>query len=182
MHQLLSQLRTDHINTSKLLELFDYEVNELANITFKPNYHKLQNILLYMTTYQDIFHHPTEEIIFSHIKSKEPDLSPKLEEIKHQHESLYQESKNLHRTLSSIETEFLELDKQKLIADCKHFSELLFSHMSVEEKFIFPSAQNVLSENDWAEIETKVKQVEDPIFSGKRKAEFEDLYQCVYAQ
>jgi len=182
MHRLLSQLRTDHINTSKLLSLFDKEVEELASSSIEPNYHKWQNILLYMTTYQDIFHHPTEEIIFSSIRERDPILAEKLDEITEQHERLYEKSKTLHRTLSSIETEFISLDKDKLIAECKHYINLLSSHIGIEEKFIFPFAAENLAKADWEAIESKVKLVDDPMFSQKRKAEFAELYECVYAQ
>jgi len=131
---------------------------------------------------QDIFHHPTEEIIFSSIRERDPILAEKLDEITEQHERLYEKSKTLHRTLSSIETEFISLDKDKLIAECKHYINLLSSHMGIEEKFIFPFAAENLAEADWETIESKVKLVDDPMFSQKRKAEFAELYECVYAQ
>ncbi len=182
MHAILLQLKTDHKNAAQLLTLFRSEVAQLESQLDSPDYHKWQNILQYMTTYQDIFHHPTEEIIFNQLKLNSSELTNKIEEVERQHQTLYQLSRQLLKLLGLLETEFLELNKQELVAQCYSYINLLTEHMNLEESNIFAFANEFMTEADWAVVESRVKHIDDPIFSETRKQEFENLYQWIYNQ
>lgn len=179
MATILDQLHTDHINVVKLLELFEKELAEFRQSDKQPNYLKWQNILLYMTTYQDIFHHPTEEKLFSYLKTDDPEISQSIAEIDNQHEALYQKSKSLHQLLGDVETDFIHMDRSELADTCKVFIDQLFKHMSLEEKLIFPFVKQEMTGDDWTAFEKGVQQIEDPLFGVKQRAEFNELYQCI---
>lgn len=182
MTSILDQLHTDHINAVKLLELFEKELEEYKKPDSEPNYFKWQNILLYMTAYQDVFHHPAEEKLFAYVSTDDLEVSQAIEKVESQHERLYQKSKNLHGMLGDVETNFITMERVDLIKACKSYIDLLKEHMSLEERVIFPFARRKMQENDWSAFEKGIVYVADPLFGEKKRAEFIELYQSVYAQ
>ena len=182
MTTVLDQLHTDHINVAKLLELFEKELEEFSDSDSEPDYLKWQNILLYMTTYQDIFHHPTEEKLFEHIGCDEKTISQAIEEVESQHEVLHQKSKKIHQLLGDVETSFITVERSELINTCEDFIKQLQKHMSLEESIIFPFAKEKMVGKDWSVFEKEIDQIDDPLFGAKQRAEFADLYQCICAQ
>ena len=184
MASVFDQLHIDHINVVKLLEHFKEELIEYSNSDSEPNYLKWQNILLYMTTYQDVFHHPTEEKLFAYIRNYDPEIGQSIKELESQHEMLYSKNKSLHELIASVESPYanVEITKNDLIAICKDYINLLLEHMSLEESIVFPFAQKKMLDNDWTAFEKETDHIEDPLFSAERRAEFDDLYQCICAQ
>lgn len=181
MATILDQLHTDHINVVKLLELFEKELEEFKSSESEPDYLKWQNILLYMTTYQDVFHHPSEEKLFTYISTDEPEITLAIEEVESQHEILYQKSINLHQMIGDVETDFIPMEKDDLISACKDYISDLQKHMSLEERLIFPFARKKMQESDWLTFEKGIDKIEDPLFGAKQRADFADLYECLCA-
>ncbi len=77
VEQLMSGLRTDHRNMALLLDLLDLETERLA-ASGEPDYDLVRDIMLYMTEYPDVVHHPTEDFIYRHLKSLRPDIDDDL--------------------------------------------------------------------------------------------------------
>ena len=56
-----------------------------------------------------------------------------------------------------------------------HFIRDQRDHLKMEEEHFFPLALEVLTAEDWAEIDAKVSGEDDPLFSKKAAQEFELL-------
>lgn len=182
MATILDQLHTDHINVVKLLELFERELEVLKRSDSEPNYFKWQNILLYMTTYQDVFHHPAEEKVFAYLCIDDPEVSQAVKEVESQHEILYQKSERLQGLLMDVETNTITIDKSDLHIACKDYIHQLQKHMSLEEAIIFPYAKKQLQKSDLNDLDKSIKKINDPLFGLIKRAEFSELYQCICEQ
>jgi|GEM_PF-5173717 len=182
MTTVFDQLHTDHVNVAKLLEHFENELEAFSISGSEPNYLKWQNILLYMTTYQDIFHHPTEEKLFAHLKNYDAEIGQSINEVESQHEKLYEKSRKLTELLAAVETDYIAMEKNELVSSCKDYINLLLEHMSLEERLIFPFAKENMAKEDWMTFEDDADPIDDPLFSAKRREEFAELYQCICAQ
>ena len=53
------------------------------------------------------------------------------------------------------------------------------AHMALEEEKFFPVALQVLSDEDWAKIDTQVTDQEDPLFGDRIEARFEGLHPSI---
>ena len=52
-------------------------------------------------------------------------------------------------------------------------------HMAMEEKHFFPLALQVLTAEDWAEIDTRITNREDPLFGIKVETQFQTLHEAI---
>ena len=61
-------------------------------------------------------------------------------------------------------------------AALRNYTQGMKSHVRSEEKDAMPLAREVLTADDWAEIDRAFLDNEDPLFGGKAKAEFRELF------
>ena len=62
VEQLMSGLRGDHRNMAMLLDSLDREIDKLA-ASGETDYDLVRDIMLYLTEYPDVVHHPKEDIV-----------------------------------------------------------------------------------------------------------------------
>ncbi len=85
VEQLMNGLRGDHRNMALLLDLLDAEIDKLA-ASEEPDYDLVRDIMLYVTEYPDVVHHPKEDIVYRHLKSLRPEIRTELERVETDHQ------------------------------------------------------------------------------------------------
>ena len=78
IEKMMNELRTDHRNMVLLLDLLDAETVRLAD-SDEPDYELIYDVMTYLAEYPDAVHHPKEDLIYRHIKSKRPDIDESLQ-------------------------------------------------------------------------------------------------------
>ena len=68
--RVIRTLKTEHENIGKLLNTV---LDELAGPA-PPNYAVIADILDYLHSYTDGFHHPREDLLFERLRQRRPDL------------------------------------------------------------------------------------------------------------
>jgi hemerythrin-like domain-containing protein len=68
VEQLMNDLRGDHRNMALLLDLLDAQIDRLS-ASEEPDYDLVRDIMLYMTEYPGVVHHPMEDIVYCVRKS-----------------------------------------------------------------------------------------------------------------
>lgn len=102
MQYLLDQLEQDH---HRILQMMYSLSNELNHYSNDDNCTKILNILNYIRVYPEIWHHPTEDVLFNQLLSK-PSISfkvvnellkehPHLEALSVELSGIYQECQSL---------------------------------------------------------------------------------------
>ncbi len=158
------KLRKEHVNSRKLLDILDAQL-DLLHRGENPNYQLMADILYYMTQYSDLIHHPREEAIFSLLVVRDSSLVQDVAEITRQHHTIGESGAHFYEKLESIINSDNEIRQlQEIEAPGRLYVTTLRAHMDKEEQSLFVMAEQLLTDDDWKKIETETLSKPDPIF------------------
>ena len=173
VEHLMSSLRTDHRNMALLLDLLDLETEKLAALG-EPDYDFMQDIMVYMTEYPDIVHHPKEDLIYRHLRSLHPDIDDDLKRVETDHRHIEESGLGLKNDIKAILAGAI-LNRDEIVADLRQYIEQLREHMCWEEKDLFTLADKVQSDGDWSAIVSKNDEIGDPLFGPQVERKYRKL-------
>ena len=180
MPQLLDRLHQDHRHLTHLLDLLDRLQNMFHEGT-EPDYELMCEMLEYMENYADQVHHPTEDLIFERMRSYGNQHRSVLDVLSKQHEILGEINRQFRESLEGIVHE--EVLRRDLVeAHGRDLVETLRQHLNLEETEAFPLARELLTEQDWEELEKQAVKDTDPVFGDRDPARFQVLYQHLMEQ
>ena len=177
MTQLIEMLREEHRNIEKLLTVLESELSVFDHCE-RPDYEIIQAVISYFQDYPDCFHHPKEDLIFDKLKVRDPAAAASIGDLEAEHQS---GSRRLERVAKAVNGILIEQEvlREKVDAIVRDFIDSEREHIAMEERVFFPSALNALQPEDWAEIEAKVSNQEDPLFDRVTEANFNSLRQRI---
>lgn len=178
-HPILQGLHEDHINISKIAALVAAELAKLEDGAH-PDYDLLENIMSYVTSYPDSYHHPTEDIVFAQLRSVAPEAGEDADALLAEHEELTANGRQFLRTIRAIEEEAV-VTRAEFLAQGRKYLELLTAHMNKEEAGLFRLAAERLDASDWETISASVEAMEDPLFGATVNADYRRLWQRITA-
>jgi len=164
MAKEIFNLRKEHVNFKKLLNLLDAQL-DLLHRGEDPDYQLMTDILYYMTQYSDLIHHPREEAIFSLLVKRDSNAEQDVAEITRQHHTIGESGAHFYEKLENIinaESEIMQL--QEIEAPGRLYGTTLRAHMDKEEQSLFVLAEKLLNDDDWKKIKTETRTKPDPIF------------------
>ena len=173
VEQLMNGLRGDHRNMALLLDLLDAEIDKLA-ASEEPDYDLVRDIMLYVTEYPDVVHHPKEDIVYRHLKSLRPEIRTDLERVETDHQYLEESGLKLKNDMEAISTG-AELNRDELIEKFHHYMEQLREHMYWEETELFSLADELQLYGDWSEVVLKNNEISDPLFGSRVERKYRRL-------
>ncbi len=162
VEQLMSGLRGDHRNMVMLLDLLDAEIDKLA-ASGEPDYDLVRDIMLYVTEYPDVVHHPKEDIVYRHLKSLRPEIRTELERVETDHQYIEESGLKLRNSVEAISIGAI-LNRDELIAKFHHYVQQLREHMYWEETELFSLADELQHFGEWSEVVLKNNEISDPLF------------------
>jgi len=171
---ILASLHLEHLNIVKLIDLAHDSLREIE-LEGAPDLELLEDVMKYATGYADVHHHPTEDVVFEHLRSRAPEMSVQIDAVLAEHEKIVAKGKELLEIIQSIE-EGAMVQRSHVLEVGREYLEKLREHMSVEETELFPAARERLDETDWRQIEDVVGQQSDPLFGPALEREFERLW------
>jgi len=160
MQALLRQFAQDHGNVSRLLELLERQ-RLLLREGGAFDARLTRRVLRYMVKYQDVFHHPKEDLLFARMLRRSPGMSDVLTFLEREHQLLCDQGTAIYVRLGSDvdHDEGAQLEQALAV-----YSELLMRHMETENSQVFPNARLALGSADWDEIDMRIDATPDPIF------------------
>lgn len=171
---ILTELHQDHINLNKLLVLLRTKVATLRE-GGQPNFSLISDVIHYITSYADGFHHPREDRMYAFFSGRSPELDALLHECEREHADLKATSVQLKETIDGV--------LHDAVIPMAEFADLLDSfvtqqtdHLNLEEGEIFPQLESVASTGDWERLALQLPKPQDPLFGEKQAYEFSDLY------
>ena len=173
VEQLMSGLRGDHRNMAMLLELLDAEIDRLA-ASGESDYDFVRDIMLYITEYPDVVHHPKEDIVYRHLKSLRPETHTDLERVETDHKHIEESGLKLRNSIEAISTD-AEFNRGELIENFRDYSEQLSEHMYWEETTLFSLADELQHFGDWSEVVLKNNEISDPLFGSRVERKYRRL-------
>lgn len=171
----LHDLRTDHANVARLLELLSMQLEILLGHG-SPDYGLMGDVMHYVTNYPDLFHHPKEDLVFDKLKARDTGIDETLDALVVEHRAILHSGNDLVRALRDAEYDPCPASRDRVeVLGWKYVGDLR-RHMMTEDRDVFPVAETKLGPRDWAEIEARVETREDPLFGGIVAKHYGRLY------
>ena len=173
VEQLMSGLRGDHRNMVMLLDFLEAEINRLAT-SGEPDYDLVRDIMLYVTEYPDVVHHPKEDIIYRQLKSLRPEIHSDLECVETDHQYIEESGRKLRNGIEAISIG-ANLNREELIEKFYHYMDQHREHMYWEEINLFSLADELQRYGDWSEVVLKSNEISDPLFGSRVERKYRRL-------
>lgn len=172
MVHVIERLHEDHKNIGKLLDFLDAQIDRAAQGE-QPDFELMFDVMHYMTTYPDIYHHPFEDRIFEKLGRHE-EWRPLTEEAHAEHEYLTQRGQRFLDVIQTVLSEVM-LERDVFVAKAREYVQRQREHLDREEGALFPAARALLTEAEWATIDRSFETMPDPLFGRMVKGEYQRI-------
>lgn len=173
MAEAVATWHAEHVNFSRLLELLEAEVAEFHE-DGHPQYAMMVDILYYMQTYCDRFHHPKEDLAFRRLAERDPSLLSLVTTLRQEHRVLAQAGQELMELLSEV-AEDVMIPRAQLEAAAATYLVYYRHHLNREERDVLPRATVLLDVQDWAAIDAAMPTTPDPLFGSNVEGRFREM-------
>ena len=176
MHPILDQLLAQHRDLARLIALLERQPSlepdpESAHIGV------LVDVLVYLTHFPDVTHHPLEDRIAERLRERGALSADHCGELEAQHAQLAQEGEALLRDMEGAMRR--ESVSMELVAcNSRMYAERLRHNIAFEELVLFPAAAG-LDAADWDAIAPANAPAADPLFSGQVDQRFAELHRMI---
>ena len=162
MGTILDKLHNDHKNFSTLLVFLEQQLGLLEKCE-AADLNTVLEAVEYMKNYPDLVHHPLENVVFQYYLDHYGSENEDVIEIMHEHAELPVLTNTLLSIVSGVLADIPQ-ERNVLCDSLKDYIATQKEHMNTEEAKIYPLLTSSFSEQDWNNIESELKDVEDPLF------------------
>lgn len=174
---IIEHLHNEHVNIAGLLDLLETQLDAVYDGDTSALLIAL-DIMHYIVDYSDLFHHPTEDLIFAKLVERCPAEKTAVDTLLEEHQHLSEVGNRLAAAIRDTVSGF-QLRTGVLEERGRAYVELLRRHMDTEEGRLLPLADELLTYADWTAIEAEVESRADPLFGHTVDAQFQRLYDCI---
>lgn len=175
MSGMLDQLNLDHGNVSRLLDVMEAQLQRLHNgYTFDAVL--ISRIMRYLTQYQDVYHHPREDLMFAVLVARAPAAAKDVAIIEAEHVVLGQKGRELHAAATRSD---VDNPVDGLAGLLEEYTAGLRNHMRKESTSVFPLARIILTHNDWDDLNQRLVVARDPLFGPEVERAYQDVMRAL---
>jgi hemerythrin-like domain-containing protein len=160
-----------------LVKALEWQVGEFE-AGRSPDYDVIRSTVDYFLSFPDLYHHPKEDLVFSQLKARAPEVVDRIGDLRREHEVLASRMRELHAGLKAVLGE-AHVPRDAFVRWARAFIDLQERHMQMEETEFFPAALQNLTPDDWRELEGKMTSADDPLFGATVGERFEALRKSV---
>jgi hemerythrin-like domain-containing protein len=173
MTRMIELLRDEHRDIEQLLSVLEDEL-KVFDRRERPDYEVIQAIISYFQDYPDCCHHPKEDMIFDKLKARDPPTAIRIGDVEAEHR---QETERLDRVAKVVRNVLLdrEIERQTFSDVMRDFINHQRVHMAMEERTLFPAAENALRSEDWREIDLKWNDKTESLFNVAMEEKLQSL-------
>jgi hemerythrin-like domain-containing protein len=173
MAEVMRVLYQDHRNLAKLLNVLERQLAVFEDSGL-PDYDVIRGVLDYCTSYPDVCHHPKEDLVLNALSARDAAAADRVGDLRADHEELAALTARflaqVHRVMAGA-----ELPRDWFGNMARDFLDSYRNHMAMEEEVFFPLAEETLMPEDWAQIDAKVSDRDDPLFGERVEQRFREL-------
>ena len=173
-HSVLATLYAEHRYMATLMKLLSEQLTALEHDE-PVDAHVLYELMQYMSSFPDQYHHPREDMVYQRAAELDPGLADSVDTLQRDHDYLAKVGTD---TLAAIQSwRSGSRPATDIVTHGHEYVSALYRHMSAEEKIIFPHIERLLSDEDWAELESEdlLAPVADPVFGARVAREYRKL-------
>ncbi|HSD44322.1 MAG TPA: hemerythrin domain-containing protein [Burkholderiales bacterium] len=180
MNDPIAGWRAEHRNFSRLLELFDREVERFHSAE-RPDYELMLDVLTYLRHFPEHTHHPREDVAFKRLVRHDHAIQPVVNRLLQEHRVIAEIARQLQDLLEALQgDEFVA--RAEVEAACATFLVYYRHHIAGEEDRILPLAGRLLTPDDWKAVGAAVSSAPDPLFGSDVDARYRELRDRIDAE
>jgi hemerythrin-like domain-containing protein len=177
MAEIINALRREHANIVTLMKTLEWHVREFEQAG-SPDYDIIEGVIDYFLGYPDLYHHPKENLIYAKLRERDPAAADAIGDLQAEHEALAQKTREFSAGVRAV------LDEAQVPRDAfkrwaHNLIDFQLKHLEMEERSFFPAALKALTEEDWAELDARMINEDDPLFGAQVGQQFETLRETV---
>jgi hemerythrin-like domain-containing protein len=175
----LKILRDEHLALTALLRTLLLLIVQARTAHAAPDFGALRALLFYVEEFPEKRHHRKEsELLFPKLRARTPLQRGLLDRLDEEHVRGEHRVRELQRDLNAYE--FLGDAQRAHFEDAaQRYVDFYLTHMALEEREILPLAAQVLTAEDWQELDEAMAADADPLVAGGVEAPWDALYQRV---
>ncbi len=179
MTDVIDSLHQDHANLAKLLDALERQL-ALFDEGETPDFDIVRGVIDYCLNYPDLYHHPKEDLVLERLQAADPVAAAAVGDLAAEHRDL---AALTHRFADAVQAvlQDLEVPRGPFDEAARRFLETYREHMNKEEREFLPAARRSLGETDWADIDARLAQPEDPLFGAPGEERFAALSRDILA-
>ena len=150
MNSVIERLHADHANMSALLDILERELDKVERAEI-ADFEIMKDVMHYLTHYSDAVHHPMEDLVYARLSDRSPMAREKLAPMPVEHTRIERESLALQEAVTLIADGGMAL-RADIVATGKTYVADLRHHIELEDKHLFPLAEQFLDDSDLEEV------------------------------
>ncbi len=173
MVQTIDRLRQEHRDLAKLLDILESELAAF-DAADTPDYQVMEAIADYFLGYPAACHHPKEDLVYRALVERRPDVATIVGNIEAEHLGIGELVKRFVLAVRNVMRD-AEISRDAFDHVVRHFIEEQRKHIDLEEGQLFPLAVEALTDADWADIDGRIADRNDPLFGSMPEDRFAAL-------
>jgi hemerythrin-like domain-containing protein len=171
MAEPLAVWHAEHVNFARLLDLLETQVAVFQRGE-RPNYDLMGNIVYYLRSFADRFHHPREDAAFARLVERDPGTQLIINRVLQEHRVISAAGDEFFSRLNEVSADVMT-PRATVEAAAATYLMYYRHHIAAEERDIMPRAAQLLTQKDWAAVTAAVPP--DPLFGDVVEGRFQEL-------
>lgn len=171
---MMVALRAEHQHMATVMKLFAEQLDAIDAGELVDT-HVVYEIMDYMVTWPDRFHHPREDLIYLRVAELDPGSADDVDTLQRDHDTTAEKGRGV---LKEIERWRLgEVSGGLVVKSGRGYIDHIYEHMNIEEQVVFPRIEETLTLQDWRELaeDDELQGVSESVFGPKVQREFRNM-------
>ena len=175
-HATIRIIREEHAALSAMLRSILLLLAQHRRQGTLPDFAALRAMLFYVDEFPEKRHHRKEtELLFPKLRARTPLSRDMLDHLDGDHASGERSIRDLEHALLGFEM-IGEPRRQAFEEATERYVSFYLAHMAMEEQQILPLAEQVLTANDWADLDEAFSANRDPLTGHEPEADYRALF------
>ncbi|WOB05949.1 hemerythrin domain-containing protein [Piscinibacter gummiphilus] len=184
MHATLQIIRSEHQALTAMLRTIRLLLSEHRRRNTLPDFSVLRAMLFYVDEFPEKLHHTKEStLLFPKLRGQGSEAEAVLDKLDADHARGEAAIRKLEHELLGFEmmgaTEQGPRRRERFERAMEEYIDFYLGHMHVEESFVLPLAERVLSETEWRELDDAFRLNRDPIANYDADGPYRAVFQKV---
>lgn len=181
MPKILDSLVEDHARMTRILDLLEAEIT-VDDSLGGPDFHVIARILDYFLSFPDLCHHPKEDMVFRALEKRDPAAASRVGDLVAEHSKLASVVHKLSFTATRTALGDDRADGDWFMSMSRSLLETHRHHMKMEDLHFFPVAEQLLTDDDWRDIEDHLMTYDECFRCPETKARLDAQFQALFEQ
>jgi|LGVE01.1.fsa_nt_gb hemerythrin-like domain-containing protein len=162
MSEAMKQLREEHQGVAELLDALEHQIS-VSDTMERPDYDVLTALAEYFVVFYDRCHRAKEILIYRKMHERNPTLAQMMTDLEAEQEEISTLARHFQKAVQNV-LQDAEISRSAFDEVVLHFVRDQRRYMKMEEERFFPLAQQILTPDDWVEIDERIAREDDPVF------------------